>query len=267
VCSIGRVLAECLGRADEVMNRSAFFLVAILTAGQPVLAQTSSQARPDPPSVVSLFADLGRDLRHLVSLDSALILGAAGVASLAVKQDDPAITRRAFESVPLETALDLGNVIGNGAAQAGAAIAVYGLGRAFHSTETSVLGADLVQAQIVNGLITQTVKYAVNRTRPDGGRYSFPSGHSSATFATAAVLERHFGWRIGVPAYALASYVAASRLSENQHFASDVIFGAGIGIVSGRAMSVKTGNGAVTVTPRALPGGGAVVVTYRPSAQ
>src|SRR6476659_8916948 len=215
-------------------------LLALLAAGSPALAQSPAEAKPDPPSVVSLFTDIARDLRHLASRDSILILGAAGAASLAVKPEDPTITLRASHSQPLDTALDGGAFIGDGATQ---------------------LGAALLQAQLVSGLVTQSVKYAVNRTRPDGGHHSFPSGHSSATFATATVLERHFGWRIGVPAYALAGYVATSRLSENQHFASDVIFGAASGIVSGRAMTIGKGKAALTVTPLPIHGGGAVWVT------
>jgi len=236
-------------------------LLALLAAGSPALAQSPAEAKPDPPSVASLFTDIARDLRHLASRDSILILGAAGAASLAVKPEDPTITLRASHSQPLDTALDGGAFIGDGATQLGAAAAIYGLGRAFHRPDAATLGADLLQAQLVSGLLTQSVKYAVNRTRPDGGHHSFPSGHSSATFATATVLERHFGWRIGVPAYALAGYVATSRLSENQHFASDVIFGAGIGIVSGRAMTIGKGKAALTVTPLPIHGGGAVWVT------
>lgn len=242
---------------------ACLLVVAILAVSRPALAQGPEKA--DPPSVVSVFADLGRDLRHLASRDSALILGTAGVASLAIKPEDRAITHRASDSPRLDTALDQGALIGNGMTQVGAAVAVYGIGRALHSTDAASLGADLIQAQIVNGLLTQTVKYAVNRARPDGGRYSFPSGHSSATFATATVLARHFGWRIGMPAYALAGYVAASRLSENEHFASDVVFGAALGIVSGRAMTVRTGKAALTVTPLPIRGGAGMWVTLDPS--
>ena len=55
------------------------------------------------------------------------------------------------------------------------------------------------------------IKMAVRRGRPDGTRFSFPSGHSAVTFASATVLQQHFGWKVGVPAYAVAAYVAASR--------------------------------------------------------
>ena len=40
---------------------------------------------------------------------------------------------------------------------------------------------------------------------------SFPSGHASATFATATVLQRHYGWKLGLPFYLLGVYTAASR--------------------------------------------------------
>jgi len=116
-----------------------------------------------------------------------------------------------------------------------------------------------VQAQIVASVMTQGVKLAVGRRRPDAGRFSFPSGHASATFANAAVLQRHFGWKAGLPAYGLASYVAASRLQENRHYASDVIFGAAIGIIAGRTVTVGRGGGAFAVTPVAVRGGAVVM--------
>ena len=65
--------------------------------------------------------------------------------------------------------------------------------------------------------------------------YAFPSGHASTTFASASVLEAHFGWKFGVPAYAFATYVAASRLHENRHYLSDVVFGGAIGWPPGEA--------------------------------
>jgi membrane-associated phospholipid phosphatase len=113
----------------------------------------------------------------------------------------------------------------------------------------------------VNAALTQGIKFAVRRPRPDGGRYSFPSGHASAAFATAAVIQRHYGWKVAIPAYGLATYVGTSRLSENRHFASDVIFGAAIGIVSGRAVSVGHGRARFDLFPIARPGGAGVGFT------
>jgi membrane-associated phospholipid phosphatase len=55
---------------------------------------------------------------------------------------------------------------------------------------------------------TYGLKYAINERRPNGGRQSFPSGHASISFASAEFLRKRYGWEYGVPAYALASFVA-----------------------------------------------------------
>jgi membrane-associated phospholipid phosphatase len=125
------------------------------------------------------------------------------------------------------------------------------------------LGADLVDAQIVNGVITQGIKGATHRTRPSGGKRSFPSGHTSATFATAAVVQEHYGWKVGAPLYALGAYVSMNRLVDNNHWASDVIFGTAIGIVSGRAASFGHSTQRITVRPAAISRGIAIVGSLR----
>ncbi len=106
------------------------------------------------------------------------------------------------------------------------------------------------------------MKYGVRRTRPDGSNAaSFPSGHSSGTFASATVLHRHYGWKAGVPAYAVATWVAASRLNENKHFLSDVAFGAAVGILGGRTVTFGHGSTRFEVAPLAAPGGAGVRLT------
>ena len=52
------------------------------------------------------------------------------------------------------------------------------------------------------------------------------------------MLQRHYGWRVGIPAYAFAGYVAGSRLNEGVHFLSDVVFGATLGIIAGRTVTL-----------------------------
>ena len=79
-------------------------------------------------------------------------------------------------------------------------------------------------------LITHGLKYAVDRKRPDGGNYSFPSGHTSAAFSGASFLGRRYGWKCGVPAYVAASYVGWSRVECDKHYWEDVIVGAFLGI-------------------------------------
>jgi hypothetical protein len=79
---------------------------------------------------------------------------------------------------------------------------------------------------------TYILKYAVNERRPNGGTQSFPSGHSSISFSSAEFMRKRYGWEYGIPAYALASFVAYSRVEANEHHPHDVIAGAAIGIAS-----------------------------------
>jgi membrane-associated phospholipid phosphatase len=80
--------------------------------------------------------------------------------------------------------------------------------------------------------VTYGLKYAVNARRPNGGNQSFPSGHASISFSAAEFMRKRYGWEYGVPAYAVASFVAYSRVESHQHYPRDVIAGAGIGILS-----------------------------------
>jgi membrane-associated phospholipid phosphatase len=50
------------------------------------------------------------------------------------------------------------------------------------------------------------------------------------------VIERHLGWRKALLGYAVATYVATSRLHDDQHWLSDVVFGAAVGTVAGRTV-------------------------------
>jgi membrane-associated phospholipid phosphatase len=102
---------------------------------------------------------------------------------------------------------------------------------------------DLIESAILSEAIVEGIKYSVKRDRPkdaDGhsaSGYSFPSGHATMTFAAATVMQQHLGWKWAVPTYTLASYVAVSRLHDNRHYASDVAFGAGLGIIIGRSIT------------------------------
>jgi membrane-associated phospholipid phosphatase len=79
---------------------------------------------------------------------------------------------------------------------------------------------------------TYGLKYSVNETRPNGGRQSFPSAHTSVSFSAAEFMRKRYGWGVGIPAYAAASFVAYSRVEAREHYPHDVIAGAGIGIIS-----------------------------------
>ena len=84
----------------------------------------------------------------------------------------------------------------------------------------------------VTWVVTTALKYSINETRPNGGDLSFPSGHTSSSFATAELMRRRYGLKWGVPFYALAAFVGYSRVESRNHYTHDVVAGAAIGIAS-----------------------------------
>lgn len=229
-------------------------------SGPSATAPTKNQS-----SAGSLFRALGHDFASLPSRRNFVTLGIGGALALAVHPAEHDLTAFAIRSDPLEDLFELGSTAGGGWAQIGGALGTYALGRGTGHQQIQILGADLLRAQIVNAALTQGIKIAVQRTRPDQGRFSFPSGHASATFATATVLQHHFGWRVSVPAYGLATYVAGARVQENRHYASDVIFGAALGTAVGWTVVGRHGHTNYALLPVPVKGGVAVTLVRLPA--
>ena len=85
--------------------------------------------------------------------------------------------------------------------------------------------------------ITSGLKEIVHEQRPNGGQHSFPSGHTSSAFQGAAFLQRRYGWKWGIPAYAATTYTGWSRVELKAHYPRDVFAGAAIGILSSYAFT------------------------------
>jgi hypothetical protein len=221
-----------------------------------------------PPAHTGIKATLKAipgDLGHLPTGANVGILGFAGVLALSVHAADNDVNRHLKGGEFSEAFFGPGRLIGNGAVLVGATLGTYAIGRATDNRVVSHLGMDLLRSLAVSGTITYAIKLTVRRDRPSGNCCSFPSGHSSATFAIASVLWRHLGWKAAVPTYTVATYTAISRLHRDVHFLSDVVFGAAIGIVSGRAV-MRHDRHFWGFQPIPIPGGGigvAVVGSFR----
>lgn len=220
---------------------------------------SGTPARASRPGLLRPFGDALADIGRLPSWQNALWLTGGLAAAGAAYPADDRISRE-FAATRTDS-FKAGKFIGATPLQLGASFTAYVIGRAQDRPKLMALGHDLVEAQVLTEILTQGIKQSVRRGRPDGGNYSFPSGHAAVTFASATVIQRHLGWKAGVPAYAVATYVAASRVQMRRHFLSDVAFGATLGLVAGRTVPIGGGR-ALAVAPAAAPGGGGVTFTW-----
>ena len=239
-------------------------------AGPPDTSRATSsivlpERHADSPHLIRQF---GTDFRDFFTDRQTFVTIGIGLgASLSVAPADQRITASRFNSelyerTRLDHIFDPGAVVGGALVQVGGAFATYGIGALASNRRWEEVGRDLVRVQVVTQSTTMLLKRVVRRVRPDesNGR-SYPSGHASGTFATATVLHRHHGWKVGLPAYGVATYVAASRLSENKHYLSDVVFGAAVGIAAGRTLALSLGGARFAVTPALAPTGDGVQLT------
>lgn len=94
------------------------------------------------------------------------------------------------------------------------------------------------------GLITFGMKEAFPELRPDGSdNKSFPSGHTSVSFAAASSILNRRGAGEGVPALIIASMVGVARIEADKHHWYDVLVGAGLGTASGLLLTRRLGEG------------------------
>jgi membrane-associated phospholipid phosphatase len=109
---------------------------------------------------------------------------------------------------------------------------------------------------LLAGGTTYALKEFFPETRPDrSDRRSFPSGHTAESFAAAAALEERYGWRLGLPAFTVASFVAVARVEARKHHWQDCLAGAVIGTASGFLLT-HPHDSTVTLTPWASGAGG-----------
>ena len=197
------------------------------------------------------------------------LLGIGAAAALAARPADGHVERHIVGNETADRVFGLGQWIGNTYVQIGSAVGLWAVGRyvaapAANEPETnriSEIGFDLVRAQILSHGLVHAMKRSGRRDRPTGECCAFPSGHAAAAFAAASVLERHLGYRGSWPALVGATYVAASRLVDNRHFLSDVMFGAALGTASGWTVVGRQGSNQYSLQPVPVRGGMMIALT------
>lgn len=78
------------------------------------------------------------------------------------------------------------------------------------------------------------LKKGINEQRPNGGKWSFPSGHTAQGFVAAGLLYQEYKDEMPILAYSGYSMAIATgilRMTHNKHWINDVLFGAGLGML------------------------------------
>ena len=149
--------------------------------------------------------------------------------------------------------LKVGKYFGDGGYAAGYLSLLYlaGMAREDDELKSTVLLAG--ESFLITGFFTEILKHMVGRGRPnnvedsddfDGPNFSFnkslsfPSGHTATAFTIATVFARQYQRHFWVPPllYSLATMTAVSRINDNVHWASDVLFGAAVGYFTSSAL-------------------------------
>jgi len=260
-----------------------FMLAVPALAQEPVAAETPAAAPdgtqlaqlPPPgrpvPSDIPVISPVGpessnflklvaSDFKNFFSTDTARVFAYTSIAAVATAPWDREGVNNGF-NIPTSL-FESGNLVGQFAFQVTAGAATWGVGKVIGDGKVAVVGRDIVRSQLLSQVMVQAVKHTVRRERPDGSNSAaFPSGHSASAFATAAVLHRHYGWKIGAPAYAVGAYVSLARMAWNRHHATDVVIGAGFGIASARTVTMSVAKTKFSVGVQPQVGGASVNFT------
>ena len=254
--------------AQEPAPAEAVDTVAAAAPDGSITAQATAAAAKDIPQLPrrtvivdgNPFKLSAGDFKHFFSRDTGKTLSAVAIVAIAAAPWDREGVNNGF-NIPT-TVFQSGNVIGNFVFQIGAGFATYSTGKAFGNKKLAYAGRDIVRAQLLSQAMVQSLKYTIRRERPDASNdKSFPSGHAASGFATATVLHRYYGWKVGVPAYALGGYIALARMSWNRHHATDVVMGAGFGIASARTVTMKMAQQQFSVGVQPQVGGASINFT------
>lgn len=246
---------------------------AVAEADPPSQAAAPPPTAPQHTGFQALVRTIGADFVALPKRRSTWVfvgIGAGG-ALLAHPADDE-VNARLVGSRAVGRFFAPGKWLGATVTQVGVSVGLYVVGRYVlphtsgegKTNKVSHLGYDLLRAQIVSQALVQGIKLTVRRDRPTGECCSFPSGHAATAFAVASVLERHLGYRAAWPTLLAATYVGASRLHDNRHFLSDVVFGSAIGIATGWTIVGRHGRSEYALLPVPVRGGFALNLMRAP---
>ena len=143
------------------------------------------------------------------------------------------------KSEPLGTIMEVGTYFGDGRTMLGVSLLLM----AYGGDENRETGRLMTSTFISTGVIVWGMKEIIGRKRPLDdvvGNPAFPSGHTAYAFAGATLLAARYP-KLRIPLYIGAGLVGVTRIYLGRHYASDVIAGAAVGMITGALVSRHRG--------------------------
>ena len=234
------------------------FVVPLLVGSAIATAEAQpSTVRPDSARGDSATRSAGVVRPELGRNTAAILLGTAGVgAAVSLFDSRLSLDAQRVGGDDMSVPSTIGSFVG-GPVPLALGASLYAGGRMAGDGFVQQTGREVMRAVLVSGAITAIAKGTVGRARPvaapgdpdvfspgrgftNASLASFPSGHTSAAFATATVLARELGanhpgheWLVSSLLFGGATFVGFSRVYERQHWPSDVVAGAALGSLTG----------------------------------
>lgn len=210
-----------------------FVTHVVLAAASPLLAQQPPAAPPESVHVVRWW-------------EAAIAAGAVGLVSISdLRVDHWVQDQRSAHSDDIARVFKWG---GEPAVALGIPAAMFVTGLAIKSPKLQRGAGRVLGSVALAGVTTGALKFVVGRFRPDeatsqyifrpfSNHDAFPSGHATIAFALATSLSEEIRrpWATAL-LYAGATGTAWSRLNDHQHWLSDVLAGATIGLTAAKVM-------------------------------
>lgn len=231
---------------------------------QPLVREAATRVVSPRPSVAAVPAAPLLAF-HFRRADGVKLGGLAVAAALVGTADRRGDAWARHAGVQDSRTLDVLSQVGDkGGSVAAFAVgpAAWLLGRVRGDSGTAVLGLRTTEAVVASGVLITAAKVLAGRTRPyasadhspthwdlfgglrtDSAR-SFVSGHSAWAASAAVTLAAEWrrqgraGWKVAGPplVYALAAVTAGSRVRDREHWMSDVVSGAAVGMITAIAV-------------------------------
>jgi hypothetical protein len=195
----------------------------------------SNLTKEDSKKDLSFGSRLLSEMAAPLTTDARYILGGSLIAAGMVYLNKGKRTykkRESFESArPFGKLGPIGEVLGWGFLNGIYTVSQFYYGYAYDHKESLRASEHMFKASLYTLATTVTLKTLISEKRPGypEDTASFPSGHSSMSFAFASVVAARHGWFYGSLAYGTATFISVSRINDDWHYLHDVLVGMGIG--------------------------------------